>query len=46
MLLWFSLTFYLSYVASIYVMYFCSIFFQTIRHENDPNKGFDAVHII
>jgi len=46
MLVWFSLTFYLSYVASIYGMYLYSIFFQAIRHENDPNKGYDAVRII
>jgi hypothetical protein len=39
----FFLTFYLSYVASIYVTYLCSIFFQAIRHEK---QGPDAVRII
>jgi len=39
------LTVYLSYVASIYVMYLCSIFFLVIRHENAPNIGSDAVQI-
>jgi len=36
----------LSYVAFIYVMYLCSIFFQGIRNENDPNKGSDAVQTL
>jgi len=40
------LTVYLSYVASIYVMYLCSIFFQAIRHENAPNTGSDGVQIL
>jgi len=31
--------FYLCYVPLFY-------FFQAIRHENDPNKGFDVVQII
>jgi len=43
LLLWFFLTFYLSYVAFIYVMYLCSIFFQVIRQEK---QGPDAVRII
>jgi len=43
LLLWFFLTVYLSYVASIYVMYLCSIIFQGIRNENDPNKGSGAI---
>jgi len=46
MLLWFFLTVYLSYVASIYVMYLCSIIFQGIRNENDPNKGSGAVRTL
>jgi len=46
LLLWFFLTVYLSYVASIYVMYLCSIIFQGIRNENDPKKGSGAVRIL
>jgi len=37
------LTVYLSYVASIYVMYRCSIIFQGICNENDPNKEFGVL---
>jgi len=46
MLLWFLLTVYLSCVASIYVMYLCSIIFQGIRNENGPNKGSGAVRTL
>jgi len=42
MLLWFFFN-YLYYVASIYVMYLCSIFSQGIHNKNDPNKGSGAV---
>jgi len=42
----FFLTVYLSYVASIYVMYLCSIIFQGIHNENDQYKRSDAVRII
>jgi len=37
---------YLSYVASVYVMYLCFYFFQDIRNENCPNKGFDAIRTL
>jgi len=40
------LTVYLSYVASIYVMYLCSIIFQGIRNENDLIKGSGAVRTL
>jgi len=39
MLLWFSLTFYLSYVASIYVMYLCSIFSKPFSTKTIQIKG-------
>jgi len=40
MLLWFFLTVYLSYVPLFL------FFFQDIRNENCPNKGFDAVRTL
>ena len=40
------LTVYLSYVASIYVMYLCSIIFQDIRNKNDANKGSGAIQTL
>jgi len=46
LLLWFFLTVNLSYVASTYVIYLCSIFFQGIHNENDPNKGSGAVRTL
>jgi len=46
LLLWIFLTVNLSDVASIYVMYLCSIFFQGIRNENNPNKGSGAVQTL
>jgi len=40
------LTFYLSYVASFYVMYLCSIFFQANRQEMLEIKGSGVVRTI
>jgi len=42
----FFLTFHLSYVAFIYVMYICSIFFQAIRKKTLQIKGPDEVRTL